>query len=678
MKRVIFFLIFSISLFSLENENSEKLETPPNPLELKASWWSYYDVDQERLGVRIQKTDERLRTLLSDLSPTQQELALPIIRQIIIGLSTYKDLTLKKITQPSFQSHLHEQYSYHEFLEMIDYLSEKELIHDSINQQLKIEKGNLKTDQSYLDTQMAAYLTASKSDPTRVIKGLKIMNRKIAIEIDKQKLSFLEARSINSELEIEEIKKEIGFARELIDPSQINSLSLKKAIEDKKLALFQAQESLLKAQSSASQDRNLFSNENILFFTLARAQAGLLLINAELKNLLAQILTQKERKTVKELYLNLHKLKDDEENILQELNDWKSAANLYAELALSNENKETINLSQNIGILIQKIDRLQRKNDYLFSQAELFIRSHYTTLSDRLREIWETSLTKIKHYSKWSHKSIFKIGETPITLYTILKVIFIILIAYFIAKFSQIWIRRIGKKEHRYHRAGIYTLSRISYYIILIVGILIAISGTGIDFTTFAVIAGALSVGIGFGLQSIVNNFISGIILLLEKKLRVGDIIELESRELGRVIEINVRTTLVKTFDNVEILVPNADLVSKKFINWTLSDKVRRIRIPFGVAFGSDKDKVREVVIEAANKIPMTVENRTPQVWLTKIGESSLDFELIVWVNEGMVESPPMGTQAWYTWEVESALRAHNISIPFPVRDIHITKNFSN
>lgn len=267
----------------------------------------------------------------------------------------------------------------------------------------------------------------------------------------------------------------------------------------------------------------------------------------------------------------------------------------------------------------------------------------------------------------------FKIGQTPITFYGLLKVVFIIVVAYFIAKFIRLWINFFGQKQGRIRQAGIYSLGRITYYVIFIIGIVIAISSIGLDFTAFAVIAGALSVGIGFGLQSIVNNFVSGIILLLEKKLRVGDLIQLESGEVGRVIEVNVRTTLVRTFDNLEILVPNADFVSKKFINWTLTDRVRRVRVPFGVAYGSDKSLVKKAAIEATKNIPMTLEDKPPQVWLTKFGDSSLDFELVVWVNESLVSAPPMGTAAWYTWEIETSLREHGIEIPYPVRDVRLT-----
>jgi len=179
-------------------------------------------------------------------------------------------------------------------------------------------------------------------------------------------------------------------------------------------------------------------------------------------------------------------------------------------------------------------------------------------------------------------------------------------------------------------------------------------------------------VGIGFGLQSFFSNFIAGIILLVEKYVRVGDFIQLESGEYGTIIEINVRTTLMRTLDNLEILIPNNDLVLKKFTNWTLSEKIRRVRVPFSVAYGTDKDKVKKAVIEAAKTVPLTLKEKEPDVWLVNFADSALSFELVVWVNEYAVTTTVMATTARYLWAIETALKENNITIPFPQRDVHI------
>jgi small-conductance mechanosensitive channel len=206
--------------------------------------------------------------------------------------------------------------------------------------------------------------------------------------------------------------------------------------------------------------------------------------------------------------------------------------------------------------------------------------------------------------------------------------------------------------------------------------ILIALSTLGINLTALTVFGGALGVGIGFGLQAIFSNFISGIIILFERSIKVGDFIELQSGVTGLVKEINVRSTLVTTNDNVDILVPNEEFIKAQVINWTLRDARRRMRIEFGVAYGTDKDLVKKAALEAADAVPWTfsgIPGREPQVWLTGFGDSALDFELVVWLTEEAVKKPSR-VKADYYWELHTALYKYEIEIPFPQRDI----NFRN
>jgi len=204
--------------------------------------------------------------------------------------------------------------------------------------------------------------------------------------------------------------------------------------------------------------------------------------------------------------------------------------------------------------------------------------------------------------------------------------------------------------------------------------ILLALSVAKVNLTGLAVLTGAIGVGIGFGLQSIFSNFIAGIIILLEKTLKVGDFVDLESGITGEVREINVRSTLVTTNDNVDILVPNAEFITNRVTNWTLREVNRRIRVPFGVAYGTDKELVKKAALEAAEKVPFTLKNnakRAPDVWLVGFGDSSLDFELVVWLTDDAVKRPAK-VHAAYNWELETALGKYGIAIPFPQRDLHI------
>lgn len=673
------FLIFSsVPLISQQPilPGSTKIDTsrelPPNPIDLKPSWWSYFEVDHEQFKVRVQKTQELFEEIKLDLSSEQKQSVSSLTNQIIVGLWSYWNLSKQKLEISPSQIKEQESYSLEDFFQLGKYLNEIKVLNDYKMHQMRIEKHNLRSDESYLDLLMASYPTLSKSSFLRLVKGLKIMAMKVSIEIDQLKLTALQTQINRDRQKIQEVENEVDHARMHIQFADIQLGPLKQKVKEAHIMSTQAQEALLEVQSHFADKQTLIASEQILYQSLERAVAEVNFIEAQLKYIFAQI-AQQSKKPVSDLYSQLNEIEENQSLIDREMDDWESAAQHFLELALNRSDSQAVSIVHKTLILVQNIRKQERFNLYLIDQTRIFIRTHYASFSDRILEFWQGFSLIFKRYIQWSHKSLFKIGQAPITFYGILKLVITIIIFYFLAKFVQLAVNRMGRRQRRFGQSGIYALGRLLYYSIFIIGIIISVSGIGLDLTAFAVIAGALSVGIGFGLQSIVNNFVSGIIILLEKKLRIGDCVQLESGEIGYIMEINVRTTLVRTFDCLEVLVPNSDFVSKKFINWTLSDKMRRVRIPFGVAFETDKDKVKQVIEQAALKVPITVKEIKPQVWLSKIGESSLDFELVVWVNESLVDSTPMGTLAWYTWEVESALRENEIKIPYPVRDVNLS-----
>ncbi|GLQ20717.1 mechanosensitive ion channel family protein [Algimonas porphyrae] len=216
-------------------------------------------------------------------------------------------------------------------------------------------------------------------------------------------------------------------------------------------------------------------------------------------------------------------------------------------------------------------------------------------------------------------------------------------------------------------------LGQVAKIGLMILAVIIALQSIGIPLTAFAVVSGAIGVGIGFGLQSIFSNFISGIIILFEKSIKVGDFIELQSGVRGQVKELNIRSTLVTTNDSVDILVPNEEFIKAQVINWTLRDPRRRLRVPFGVAYGTDKEVVRKAALEAAEAVEWTVKEpgKETQVWLVEFGDSSLNYELVVWLNDRAVKRPGR-VMADYNWALHTALEAYELEIPFPQRDLNL------
>jgi potassium-dependent mechanosensitive channel len=217
-------------------------------------------------------------------------------------------------------------------------------------------------------------------------------------------------------------------------------------------------------------------------------------------------------------------------------------------------------------------------------------------------------------------------------------------------------------------------VTQVIRFTLLTMAVLVALSLVGINLTTLTVLTGAIGVGLGFGMRAIFENFISGIILIFEKSLKVGDYIELEDGTAGTVREVNMRSTIITTNDNIDILVPNSLFITGRVTNWTLRDASRRLRIPFGVAYGSDKEQVKAVALEAAENVRHTlkgVPGREPDCWLIGFGTSSLDFELIVWISDWAI-SRPARVKADYYWALETALGRHGIAIPFPQLDLHV------
>jgi potassium efflux system protein len=213
-----------------------------------------------------------------------------------------------------------------------------------------------------------------------------------------------------------------------------------------------------------------------------------------------------------------------------------------------------------------------------------------------------------------------------------------------------------------------FSMGRLIHYGFVLVGFLLALAALGVDLQKLTILAGALGVGIGFGLQTIVNNFVCGLILLFERPVKVGDLIQLGS-EWAYIKKIGLRATIVETFDQAEVVVPNSDLVTNKVTNWTLSSRLSRLTIPVGVAYGSDVPLVLQILRDCAEQHPLVTKIRPPQVLFMDFGESSLDFELRVFVED---VANRLQVMSELHQAVDQRFREAGVEIPFPQRDIHI------
>jgi small-conductance mechanosensitive channel len=264
--------------------------------------------------------------------------------------------------------------------------------------------------------------------------------------------------------------------------------------------------------------------------------------------------------------------------------------------------------------------------------------------------------------------TLFEINKQPITVSNL--IMFVLVISVF-AIISRI-VRKIVRSQI-FPRVAIeegtqYTLLRVTHYLVIIVGAVVAFQFIGIDLTGLAVIFGLLSVGIGFGLQNVTSNFVAGLILLFERPIKVGDRITVGNTE-GDVAEINIRSTTIRSLNNIAIIVPNSEFVSSTVINWTYGDQRVRLEIDVGVSYHSDLEKVFRCLREVAEEHVEVLRDPKPEVLHTGFGDSSWNMRLRAWISNP--KTHPQVRSA-LNCAIVRKFRENGIEIPFPQRDLHV------
>lgn len=261
----------------------------------------------------------------------------------------------------------------------------------------------------------------------------------------------------------------------------------------------------------------------------------------------------------------------------------------------------------------------------------------------------------------------FQVGGYRISLIALIAAVAVLVGAFYVGR----WVRRRmldGMLPHLTEDAGLRnSIASLAYYVVLVLGVLLAISVAGFDLTNLAIIAGALSVGIGFGLQNVVNNFVSGLILLFERPIKVGDVIDYQG-QWAVVQEIKVRSTVVQTYDRSELIVPNSELVSNTVTNWTHSSQLARVVLDIHAAYGSDTRLVHDLLMQAATEHAMIYADPAPTVLFREFGDSALVFQLRAFTHLDYY----LGVPSDLRFRIVQLFHEHGITIPFPQRDIHV------
>ena len=262
----------------------------------------------------------------------------------------------------------------------------------------------------------------------------------------------------------------------------------------------------------------------------------------------------------------------------------------------------------------------------------------------------------------------FNVGSQRITLGQLVIVAGVLVSTFVISRIFRKLLLGVVLQKGRIERGVQLSIERLIHYVVIFIGFVIVVSMLGFELTKLTIVLSALSVGIGFGLQGIVNNFVSGLILLFERPIRAGDTVEIAG-QWAEVKRIGLRATTLQTFDQADLIIPNADLTTNQVTNWTLSSRQVRLIVPVGVAYGSDIPQVMQTLTECARTNSMVVKSPEPQVLFLKFGESSLDFELRVWVNDAEYR---LTVKSALHEEIDRRFREKNIVIAFPQRDVHI------
>lgn len=274
--------------------------------------------------------------------------------------------------------------------------------------------------------------------------------------------------------------------------------------------------------------------------------------------------------------------------------------------------------------------------------------------------------------SEWMFQPLFSIGSEPVSVFLILIAVLIILLTSRISSLVRGYVFPGVYKRYELDRGVQFTFDKAFHYIIMVLAVIISLSTVGFELSALTVFAGIVGVGIGFGMQNIASNFISGIILLFERPIKVGDRV-IVNDIIGDVQRINMRATVIKTLDNEHIIVPNSYFLEEHVINRSYSDKVMRLVIPVGVAYGSDVQLVKRLLLQVADdeaEVSPTVRSiPEPFVYFKEFGDSSLNFELFVWISD---PTHVIRIRSELNFRIDAIFRKHQVEIPFPQRDLHV------
>lgn len=695
--------ILQNGLGTTEKAQEQELQLP-DPMSMTTSWWSFFD--GKKVGDLRQSVIDFLDLIENELVILPEEMQkreIPKISHISANLFAYVALKEKQVTKKTPKLELKEAYNISELLSIIH--RERELSAEliSVREDIRDQDVQYRDLTKQTSNQFVNYLETPDRSADRFQSALRVITLQTEQALIHERLRLLKANLAILETEHHEIQEAKNVAISRLTFTEDEQVELDERISNTTIRLQEANTKLLREQSQLL----LLPDETVEDQAVARLRnqrvakekINVAILEARLdmyenERDILLILSQEEGVDVERIQKNYAERQRMLQDITLKAKDWfnqneveRSSTNaLLADIEMRggvNENNflagianDRLNLIQETSVLLQKLQTEVADSQFMGRILENQLLQYQGILLNTINRTKSSLSYAWRNVKQLIRMPLFTVGDTPITALSFAQFLLIVLVCWWIAFWLNRVFNRMGNKRGDDKLPAYYLAGRLTYYAIILFGFLYGLTAVGIDFTNFALVAGALAIGLGFGLQSIVNNFVSGLILLFERSIKVGDFIELYDQKSGKplwgeVKEINVRATIISDNDNVDIVIPNSEFINTKMLNWTLKEPQRRMRYPFRVAYGTDKELVREAVLEQAEALPHTLKGipgRNPAVWLVDFKDHYYEFELVVWLTARAVKRPN-GIRAAYMWAIDTALRENNIEIPVPQRE---------
>lgn len=690
MKRGIFFLF--VLLCFVGNLSGLPADSElPDPSDLNTDNLNYFDASGSEFEGRITHYHDYLIQLLTKSDALNDDEISYLISKIDLSLKALSSLRNElEHPAPTFPP-LSESYTIDSLIDLHRNFRKKSLDLKNLKDEKQEKERNAELAQNNFDRQIETYRKLSEHSIDRTISGLKTIYYYLLLKIGEKELAKINQSISNGEETLKHLKDELSFASQHLITSPLEVQALREDSKTLKENWLKIQnehqtkevEQLIDAYSQENGGRPSIRQES-LKSNLEELQAKLQFLFSEIKLTLALLIQTPHQVELSRMGSTLNSWTQLLNHLQQLTNSWlvksqKTIQRTGQILSLDTEtdpkdSEQALKMAQENFLTIQSLNNELDDSQFLIDVIKKRVGALQGNVSHIFSSFFSLVAQASDNFTSWLETTVFHIGLTPITYSGLFRFAVILLATLLISKLLIRALSHYALEKKKVQKSVVYRLSRLLHYLVLTIGTLFALSAVGFDFSSLLLVAGALGVGLGFGLQSIFNNFISGIIMLFESQLKIGDFIELPPNVKGEIREINVRTTILSTGDGTEVIVPNADIISNKVINWTLKHPYKRFTIPFSVEYTSDLELTIKVVAEAAKKLPQTLSKpgfADPVVILTEFAESGINLALLVWVNEKHSRLGSL-TISEYLIVINESLNSHNIKQPFPNRELSI------